>query len=120
MQTEFKIQDPKTFDQPNYDLINKTVEQFFLQNKEQFLKLYYNLSNTDKFYTLSAAVNNFKDPHMAKAILLGELSKDLENLRFLNKPGITTKFGYEYTGYNSANANIWENIDKVKIPNEYK
>ena len=117
MQIEFKIQDPKTFDQPNYELINETVEQFFLQNKEQFLKLYYSLSNTDKFYTLSAAVINFKNLKMAKAILLEELRKDLENLKFLNKPGFTTKFGYKYTGYNSANANIWENIDKVKIPN---
>jgi len=24
---------------------------------------------------------------------------------------------HKYTGYNSANANIWENIDNVKIPN---
>lgn len=60
MKTEFKIQDPKTFDQPNYNLINKTVKQILLKQKEQFLNLYYNLSNTDKFYTLLAVVNSYE------------------------------------------------------------
>ena len=99
----------------------KRGDKVEITNKnQQFLKLYYKLSNTDKFYTLSAAVLNYKNLKMAKTMLLEELRKDLENLKFLNKPGTTTEFGYKYTGYNSANTNIWENIDKVKIPNLIK
>ncbi len=114
MNKPFFIQDPKTFDKPNYNLVDTVVEKFFIGNKENFLSTYYQLSNTDKFYAIVAICLNFIDIDVAKKMLLEELRPDLVNLKVLNKPNDKDfGFGYEYKGYDFS---IWENINRVKIP----
>lgn len=107
----FEIQDPRTFDLPNKDKVKEVVELFFSEQKEKFINSYFKLSNSDKFYTLSLCVMEQTNVKMAIKMFLQELRTDLERLKILNKPsGVNLNFGYDYTGYQSADREIWDRI----------
>lgn len=107
----FKTQDPRTFNLPNKDRVKEVIKLFFDEQKEKFLNAYYKLSNSDKFYTISVCILECSNINMSKKMFLEELRPDLEALRILNKPSNTNlNFGYDYTGYDSADKEIWNRI----------
>jgi hypothetical protein len=107
----FEIQDPRTFGLPNKEKVKQVVELFFSERKEEFISAYQELTNVDKFYTLSVCVCEFNSVKMAKKMFLQELALDIKNLKILNKPSNTNLlFGYDYTGYSSADKEIWDRI----------
>lgn len=136
--TTLQVQDPKTFGLPNKEKVANVIKLFFSEDKEQFLNAYYSLNNTDKFYAISVCVCDYTDVKMATKMFLEELREDLTILKILNKPSTGTKldtsitsdhlivqeslrikkdalekikgFGYEYTGYQSADPSIWDRI----------
>jgi len=107
----FEIQDPRTFGLPNKEKVKEVIELFFSEQKEKFINAYFELTNVDKFYTLSVCVLEFTNVKMAQKMFLQELATDLKNLKILNKPSNTNlNFGYDYTGYQSADKEIWDRI----------
>lgn len=94
------LQDPKTFGLPNKEKVSNVIKLFQSENKEQFIKSYQELNNTDKFYALATCVYYFTDVKMARKMFLEELREDLRTLKLLNKPkDKDLHFGYEYKGY---------------------
>lgn len=110
----FVIQDPKTFDKPNTNLIIPVIEQYNKRDKEKFLSMYYQLSNTDKLYSLVYIIESITDIKPAKDMLLDELKPDLSNLKQLNMPnGKDFGFGYNYRGI-WFDEGIWSGFTQLK------
>jgi len=94
------LQDPKTFGLPHKEKVSNVIKLFQSEDKEQFVKSYQELNNTDKFYAVATCVYYFTDVKMARQMFLEELKEDLVTLKLLNKPkGKDLGFGYEYKGY---------------------
>jgi hypothetical protein len=66
--------------------IESTIESFYECNKPLFLKSYSELSDGEKFYTLSATLLTLANLEFAKDMYLEELRSDLTILKTLNKP----------------------------------
>ena len=106
------LQDPKTFDLPNKEKVSNVIKLFQSEDKEQFIKSYQELNNTDKFYAVATCVYYFTDVKMARQMFLEELREDLRTLKLLNKPKKKDlHFGYEYKGY----AYDKEIMDKISL-----
>lgn len=75
---ELTIEDVKSFDKPNLELLDSVAEQFFLKNKEQFLSMYNQLSVKDKFYLIGAIMDGCPNIKPYRKVLAPELAQDIK------------------------------------------
>jgi hypothetical protein len=59
MKTNFILPNLESIGTPNFDLIKKCLESIFLNDENEFMLIYNNLNNTDKYYTLSVFIKVF-------------------------------------------------------------
>jgi hypothetical protein len=106
-----KVIDPRTYDvnSLNESKIENTIESYYQGDKSLFLQRYSELSDGEKFYTLSATVLTLTNYTDAKRMYLEELRNDLMILKVLNKGDIKW----------SINDNSYKKIIK-KLPKGYQ
>lgn len=128
-----QVIDPKTYDvnSLNVNKIESTIKSFYQNDKTLFLKNYSELSDIERFYTLSATILTFQNLDEAKRMYLDQLKTDLMVLRVLNKPEnqytnsyteIVKQLPKDYKSYWSS-TEVSETINKfeaigVEIENE--
>ena len=108
---DMKVIDPRTYDVKslNESKIQDTIESYYQGDKPLFLQRYSELSDGEKFYTLSATVLTLTNYTDAKRMYLEELRNDLMILKVLNKGDIKW----------SINDNSYKKIIK-KLPKGYQ
>ena len=110
----FTLQDPRTFDNLDVNTLKDVFTLYKKGNKQEFLTQYFELSNTQKFYVVSALICSINlDEHLqeVRRILMNELEPDLRTLKLLNKPNPDT---FEnYNGYYNTKSckNVVDSID---------
>lgn len=75
---ELTLEDVKSFDRPNLELLDSIAEQFFLKNKEQFLSMYSQLPVKDKFYLIGAIMDGCLNLKSYRRVLVPELTQDIK------------------------------------------